>query len=137
MIFHINQATYKASLSDEQRRAGLEMLRQSGAANPAVKSFVVGREFGGAFEYGAVYVVEDLDGYGQYLEHPVHVHEELTGMELIERFEVLDITDSDDPEIGEKIASLQVRHMEAHPEIAALVAAVPSFTVPDGKGSAA
>jgi hypothetical protein len=137
MIFHINRATYKASLSEEQRQAGLEMLRQSGAANPAVKSFVVGREFGGAFEYGAVYAVENLDDYWQYLEHPVHVHEELTGMELIERFEVVDITDSDDPEIAEKIAELQVRHMEAHPDIAALVAAVPSFTVPDAKGSAA
>ena len=137
MIFHINRATYKAELSEEQRQAGLEMLRQSGEATPAVKSYVVGREFGGEFEYGAVYAVEDLDGYWRYLDSPEHVHEEVTGMELIERFEVVDITDSEDPEIGEKIASLQVRHMEAHPEIAALVAAVPSFTVPDGKGSAA
>jgi hypothetical protein len=110
------------------------MLRQSGAANPAVKSFVVGREFGGEFEYGAVYVVEDLAGYWQYLEHPAHVREEQTGMELIERFEVVDITDSDDPEIGDKIARLQVRHMEAHPDIAALVAEVPSFRVPDSSG---
>jgi hypothetical protein len=37
VIFHINRATYEAGLSEEQRRAGLEMLRQSGAANPAVK----------------------------------------------------------------------------------------------------
>ena len=135
MIFHINRATYKAGLSEEQRRGGLEMLRQSGASNPAVKSYVVGPEFGGEFEYGAVYVVEDLDGYWQYLDHPVHVREELTGMELIERFEVVDITDSDDLEIGEEIARLQVRHMEAHPELAGLMAKVPSFTVPDGKGS--
>ncbi len=134
MIFHINRATYKADLSEEQRRGGIEMLRQSGAANPVVKSYVVGSEFGGEFEYGAVYVVEDLDGYWQYLEHPAHVREELTGMELIERFEVVDITDSDDPEIGDKIARLQVRHMEAHPDIAALVAEVPSFRVPDSSG---
>ena len=137
MIFHINRATYKAELSEEQRQAGLEMLRQSGMATPAVKSFVVGRELGGEFEYGAVYMVDDLEGYWQYLDSPVHVHEEVTGMELIERFEVVDITDSDDPEIGEEIARLQVRHMEAHPELAALVAKVPSFTVPDGKGPAA
>jgi hypothetical protein len=136
MIFHINRATYKADLSEEQRQAGLEMLRQSGAATPAVKSYVVGPEFGGEFQYGAVYVVEDLDGYWQYLDSPMHVHEELTGMQLIERFEVVDITDSDDPEIGEKIARLQARHIEAHPELAALIAAVPSFTVPDRKGSA-
>ena len=134
MIFHINRATFKASLSEEQRRAGLEMLRQSGAANPAVKSYVVGPEFGGEFEYGAVYVVEDLDGYWQYLEHPVHVREELTGIEFLERFQVIDITDSDDSEIGDEIARLQVRHLEAHPDIAALVAEAPSFTVPDGKG---
>ena len=61
MIFHINRATYKAGLSDDQRRAGIEMMRQSGAANPAVKSYVVGPELGGEFEYSAVYVVEDLD----------------------------------------------------------------------------
>ena len=51
MIFHINRVTYKAGLSEEQRRAGLEMARQSGAANPAVKSCVVGPELGGEFEY--------------------------------------------------------------------------------------
>ena len=135
MIFHINRATYKAELSEEQRQAGLEMLRQSGEATPAVKSYVVGREFGGEFEYGAVYAVEDLDGYWRYLDSPEHVHEEVTGMELIERFEVVDITDYEDPEIGEKIARLQDRHIEAHPELAALIAAVPSFNVP-GKGSA-
>jgi hypothetical protein len=135
VIFHINRATFKADLSEEQRQACLEMLHQSGATNPAVKSYVVGREFGGEFEYGAVYVVEDLDGYWQYLDSPVHLHEELTGMELLERFEVVDITDSDDPEIGEKIARLQVRHIEAHPELAALIADVPSFTVPDREGS--
>ena len=46
MIFHINRATYKAGLSEEQRREGVEMLRQSGAS-PAVKSYVVGPELGG------------------------------------------------------------------------------------------
>ena len=52
MIFHINRATYKADLSEEQRRAGVDLLRQVGAANPAaVKSYVVGPELGGAFEH--------------------------------------------------------------------------------------
>ena len=67
MIFRINRATYKAGLSEEQHRAGLEMLRRSGAANPAVKSYVVGPEFGGESEYGAVCVAEGLDGYWAYL----------------------------------------------------------------------
>jgi Stress responsive A/B Barrel Domain len=129
MIFHINRATYKADLSEEQRRAGVEMLRQSGA-NPAVKSYVVGPELGGEFEYGAVYVFEDLDGYWAYLEYPAHVREELWGIPHLEKFAAIDVTDSDDPEIGEKIAALQARHAQEHPEIAAEIAQAASFTVP-------
>src|SRR5215470_9401867 len=137
MIFHINRVTYKADLSDEQVQAGLEMLRQSGAANPAVKSYVVGPEVGGEFEYSAVYVFEDLDGYWAYLTHPAHVHEELEGTPLLEKFAAIDVSDSDDPELGEKIAALQARNFQEHPEMAALVAQAASFTVPDSKGPAA
>ena len=137
MIFHINRMTFKAGLSEEQRRAGLEMARQAGAANPAVKSYVVGPELGGEFEYGAVYVVEDLDGYWAYLEYPAHVREELWGIPHLEKFAAIDVSDSDDPELGEKIAALQARNFQEHPEMAALVAQAASFTVPEGKGSAA
>lgn len=44
VIFHINRVTLKPGLSQEQREAGLDLLRQAGAANPAVRSFVVGPE---------------------------------------------------------------------------------------------
>ena len=131
MIFHINRATYKSDLSEEQRRECVEMLRQSGA-NPAVKSDVVGPELGGEFGYGAVYVVEDLDGYWAYLNHSVHVREELWGIPHLEKFAAIDVSDSDDPEFGAKIAALQARHQKEHPEIAALIAQAASFTVPDG-----
>ena len=136
MIFHINRATYKADLSEEQRRTGVEMLRQSGA-NPAVKSYVVGRELGGEFEYGAVYVFEDLDSYWAYLEFPAHVREELWGIPHLEKFAAIDVSDSDDPELGAKIAALQARNFQEHPEMAALAAQAASFTVPDGTGPAA
>ena len=43
-------------------------------------------------------------------------------------------TDSNAPEIGDKIAGLQRRNYAEHPEVAALVAQMPSFRVPDGKG---
>ena len=70
MIFHINRLTFKSDLSEEQRRTGLDLLRQAGEANPAVRSYVVGPDLGGEFEWGAVYVLEDLDGYWEYLTHP-------------------------------------------------------------------
>ena len=136
MIFHINRATYKSDLSEEQRREGVEMLRQSGA-NPAVKSYVVGPELGGEFEYGAVYVVEDLDGYWAYLTHPAHVRSEMEGIPHLEKFAAIDVSDSDDPELGAKIAALQARHQQEHPEIAAEIAQAASFTVPGGAGQPA
>ena len=137
MIFHINRMTFKAGLSEEQREAGLELMRQAGAANPAVKSYVVGPELGGEFEYGAVYVVEDLDSYWAYLEFPAHVRLELWGIPYLEKFAASDVSDSEDPEIGAKIAALQARNFQEHPEMAALVAQAPSFTTPDGTGPAA
>ena len=130
MIFHINQASYRADLTDEQREAGLEMLRQSGAANPAVKSYVVGPMIGGEFDYAAVYVFEDLDGYWAYLTHPVHVHEELEGTPLLAKFAAIDVSDDNDPELGEKIAALQDRNYKEHPDVAAVIAEAASFTVP-------
>ena len=136
MIFHINRATYKSDLSEEQRRQGVEMLRRSGA-NPAVTSYVVGPELGGEFEYGAVYVVQDLDGYWAYLEFPAHVREELWGIPHLEKFAAIDVTDSEDPELGDKIAAVQARHQQEHPEIAAEIAQAASFTVPDGAGQPA
>ena len=136
MIFHINRMTWKADLSEEQRRAGFELFRQAGEANPAVKWYVAGREFGGEFDYGAVYVVEDLDGYWAYLTHPAHVRSEL-GIPFVEKFAAIDVSDSDDPDLGEKIAALQARNFQEHPEVAAAAAQAASFTVPDRKGPAA
>ena len=133
MIFHINRATYKAGVSDEQRETGLELMRQVGA-NPVVKSWVVGPELGGEFEFGAVYVFEDLDSYWAYLEFPAHVRLELWGIPYLEKFAAIDVSDSDDPELGGKIAALQARHQQEHPEIAAEIAQAASFTVPDGAG---
>jgi hypothetical protein len=75
-------------------------------------------------------VVEDLDGYWEYLIHPAHYRAEMEGIGHIQRFESFDITDSDDPEISAKIAALQARNYAEHPELAELVAKAASFTVP-------
>src|SRR6516162_10144808 len=137
MIFHINRLTLKPNLTEEQRRETLELMGQAGAANPAVRSFVVGRDLGVDFEWAAVYVVEDLDGYWEYLTHPAHVRSELEGTPLIEKFAAIDVSDSDDPDLGDKIAALQARNFQEHPDVAAVIAQAASFTVPDGSGSSA
>ena len=60
--------------------------------------------------------------------------EELEGTPLIEKFAAIDVSDSDDPELGAKIAALQARNFQEHPEVAAVITQAASFTVPDGKG---
>jgi hypothetical protein len=134
VILHINRMTLKKDLTEEQREAGLDRMRQAGAANPAVRSWLVGPELGGEFEWGAMYVVDDLDGYWQYLTHPAHVRSELEGIAFLEKFVAFDVTDSDDPGLGEKIARLQARHLQESPELAALEAQAPSFKVPGRTG---
>jgi hypothetical protein len=61
----------------------------------------------------------------------------MEGIPLIEKFAAIDVSDSDDPDLGEKIAALQARNFQEHPELAAVVAQAASFTVPDGSRSAA
>ena len=84
-----------------------------------------------------MYVVEDLDAYWAYLTHPAHVRSEMEGIPLLEKFAAIDVSDSGDPELGAKIAALQARHQQEHPEIAAMIAQAASFTVPDDAGQPA
>jgi len=132
VIFHVNRLTYKTDVSPEDRKRGMDLLRNQGESIPAVQSYVVGPDLGGEFELGAVFVIANLDDYWDYLIHPAHFLSEKSGLNLVQRFEAFDVTDSTDPEIGAKIARLHARSYEENPEIAKLVADVPSFTVPDG-----
>jgi hypothetical protein len=91
----------------------------------AVKSFVVGRDFGGEYDWSGVFVIEDLDGYWEYLTHPAHAHTDRIGMPLVEKFDSFDVTDDEDPEMGAKLAELNRRRYENDPELAALVSKQP------------
>jgi hypothetical protein len=43
------------------------------------------------------------------------MREALEGTPLLEKFAALDVSDSDDPELGKKIAALQARNYQEHP----------------------
>jgi hypothetical protein len=128
MIYHVNRATFKEGVTAEQKQHALDLLRRQGEAIPSVKAFVVGADVGGEFEAGGIFVIEDLDGFWEYLVHPVHFESEEQAFHLVERFEAFDTTDSDDPDISAKIAALQTRSYQENPELAALVEQVPTFT---------
>ncbi|WP_216214535.1 Dabb family protein [Amycolatopsis aidingensis] len=128
MIYHGIRITLKPGVPEEDREAALESLRNQGRVIPSVTSFVVGPDFGGEYEYGAVFVIEDIAGYEEYMNHPAHLHTDRIGLPLVEKFVSFDITDDPDPEMGTRIAEIHRRRFEAIPDIAGLVAGLDEYT---------
>jgi hypothetical protein len=124
LIYHGLRMTARPEATPEQVAAALESMREHGRVIPAVKSFVVGRDFGGEYEWSAVYVIENLEDYWEYLIHPAHSRSDRLGLPLAAKFDVFDITDDEDPEVGAKIAELHQRRYAADPELAALVSSL-------------
>ncbi|MFE0149842.1 Dabb family protein [Nonomuraea sp. NPDC059007] len=128
MIYHHNRFTFKQTATAQQREEALASLRNQGESIDAVSRYVVGKDIGGEFEYGAVFVIEDLDGYWEYLMAPSHAHTDRIGLPLLESFVSYDTTDSDDPGIAQKIADLHARRYAGNPALTKLVADLPSYT---------
>ncbi|MFJ6568045.1 Dabb family protein [Streptomyces sp. NPDC091292] len=128
MIYHHNRFTFKKTATAEQREEALASLRHQGESIDAVTRYVVGRDIGGAFEYGAVFVLGDLDGYWEYLMAPSHAHTDRIGLPLVETFVSYDTTDSDDPDIARKIAELHERRYAGDPALTKLVTDLPSYS---------
>ncbi|WP_345409448.1 Dabb family protein [Nonomuraea salmonea] len=110
----------------------MESLRNQGRVIPEVVSFVVGRDVGGEFAWGATFVIKDLDGYWAYLKHPAHRHTDEIGLPLVENFVSFDVTDDEDPEVAEKIAALHERRYAEDRALTQLVSDLASY-----KGSSA
>lgn len=128
MIYHCIRFTAKPGVTEADRQAALESRREAARAIPAIKSHVVGPDFGGDYEYGSISVMEDLEGYAEMMNHPAHLEVDRKGLPLVDRFASFDITDGPDPEIGAKIADIHRRRYATVPEIAALVADLPEYT---------
>ena len=128
MIYHHNRIVFKVDVSDADREGALESLRNQGRVIDSVRHFVVGRDIGEGYEYGAVFAIDDLDGFWQYLVDPAHLHTDRVGLPLVESFVSYDTTDDPDPEIAAKIAALHTRRFEEITDVRDLVADLPSYT---------
>ena len=121
MIHHITRLTVKPGAPQDKVDEAIESMRNQGRVIPSVKSFAVGRDYGGEYEWASTYLIEDLDGYWEYLIHPAHRHTDQIGLPLVDKFVSFDITDDPDPEMGAKIAALHQRRYESDPELTKLV----------------
>ncbi|MFF0740361.1 Dabb family protein [Streptomyces sp. NPDC004111] len=128
MIYHCIRFTLRPGVSEEDRAAGLAQMSAHIHAIPCITSRVVGPDFGGEFEYGAVTAVEDIAAYEEYMNHPAHLAMDRAGLPLVDRFASCDITDDPDPEIGARIAEVHRRRFENVPDVAELVRGLTEYT---------
>ncbi|ORT92976.1 stress responsive protein [Frankia casuarinae] len=135
MIYHTVRMTLRPDAPADKVEEAVESLRNQGRVIPSVTSFVVCRDVGGEFAWGATYVIEDLDGYWEYLKHPAHRHTDEIGLPLVDTFVSFDVTDHKDPEIAEKIAALHKRRYEEDPALAKLVSGLASYTGSSAPGT--
>lgn len=134
MIYHVVRMSFKPDVPPDEVEAGLERLRTMGREIDVVESWCVGRDFGGEFEYGAVYALPDIQAYETYMNAPVHLETDAAGLPLVANFVSLDITDDEDPAIGDKISDVHSTRYATHPEVLELVEDLDSYTgsgVPD------
>jgi hypothetical protein len=127
MIAHIVRFTLKPNAPKDQVDLAFEQLRKQGREINAVQLFVVGRDFGGEFDYGAMYIMEDIEGYREYMMSPIHRKSDEIGLPIVDKFISMDITDDKDPAIGDKIAEIHRNRFENDPALAALVQNLSSY----------
>lgn len=128
MIYHHNRIVMRSDADPADVERALESLRNQGREVPSVQHFVVGRDVGGDYEYGAVFAITDLDGFWEYLVHPAHLNTDRIGLPLVEKFVSYDTTDDPDPQVGEKIAALHARRYAEIQDVRDLVAGLPSYS---------
>jgi hypothetical protein len=128
MIYHGIRFSLRAGVSDEDVAAGLRAMTEAARSIPTITSFVVGRDIGGEFDFGAVSVIEDLAGYEVMMNHPSHLEIDRAGLPLIETFVSFDISDDPDPELAAKIAEIHRKRYATHPDVAGLVSDLDSYS---------
>ncbi len=121
MIAHIVRFTLKPNTPKDQVDRAFEQLRKQGREIKAVQLFVVGRDFGGEFDYGAMYIMKDLEGYREYMMSPIHRKSDEIGLPVVDKFISMDITDDKDPAIGDKITEIHRNRFAHDPALAKLV----------------
>ncbi|MEO9338634.1 Dabb family protein [Mesorhizobium sp. SB112] len=128
MIYHCIRMSIKPEVSKEQANAILERMRRESVSNPLVRSLVIGPDYGGEFDYGAITAVENLADYEAMMNDPTHREIDRIGLPLVEKFMSFDITDDADPDMNAKIANIHRRRYQAMPDVAGLVSGLAGYS---------
>ncbi|WBB70067.1 Dabb family protein [Micromonospora sp. WMMD812] len=132
MIYHQIRISMKPDAPKGDVAHALEMLRRLGRELDVVEQWAVGRDFGGEFEYGAMYALKDIDAYRAYMYAPLHRKIDEIGLPLVDNMVSLDLTDDEDPAIGDKIAQIHAERFAGDAALTSLVEGLGSY---EGSGT--
>jgi hypothetical protein len=127
VIYHQVRFAMKADAPKEEVENAVHLLRRLGQELDVVESWCVGRDFGGEFTIGALYALKDIDAYDVYMNAPLHRQIDRAGVPLVANMISQDLTDDEDPEIGEKIAEVHRRRFAGDSELVELVQDLGSY----------
>lgn len=128
MIYHSIRASIKPGIPEEKVEDALNHLRRMGEEIPAVEFYCVGKDIGGEFSVGAMFALKDIDAYKEYMLHPLHRVTDDVGLPLVENMISQDLTDDEDPQIGDKIRAIHASRFEDDPALLNLVNDLNSYT---------
>ena len=106
MIYHQIRVSIREDAPQDQVDTALHYLRRMGEEIDVVEFFCVGRDFGGEFDYGALYALKDIDAYRTYMLAPLHQETDRAGLPVVDNMISQDLTDDPDPDVGAKIAKI-------------------------------
>jgi Stress responsive A/B Barrel Domain len=132
MIYHQIRVSIRPDAPKDKVDHALELLQRMGREIPVVEFSCVGRDFGGEFDYGALYALKDIDAYRVYMNDPLHRETDEAGLPVVDNMISQDLTDDDDPAIGDKIAEIHRSRFESRPELRDLVDGLGSY---EGSGT--
>lgn len=135
MIYHQTRYTIRPDAPKDQVDHALEMLHRMGREIEVVQHFCVGRDFGGEFEYGALYAIKDIHDYKTYMYHPVHLATDRAGLPVVANMVSYDVTDDDDPTIGEQITQIHAERFAGDATLRGLVEGLNSYSGSGAPGS--
>jgi hypothetical protein len=128
VIFHSIRFKLKDGVTHEQVEPVLNQLHKMGREIPVIQTYCVGRDIGGDFDYGASFVVKDIEGYETYMHSPIHRKVDEIGLPLVENMISYDITDDDDPGIGDRVAEIHKARFAGDKALADLVGGLNSYS---------
>lgn len=128
MIYHSLRVSWKADAPADAIEAALDHLRAMGREIDVVETWCVGRDFGGEFDAGAMFVLKNIEDYKTYMLHPLHRTTDDVGLPLVDNMISQDLTDDPDPTIGDQIRAVHTSRYNDDPALLKLIEDLDSYT---------